>query len=640
MLMGKQLIVALIMLMATWGAPSQSRAEDAMAVTGLHHSITQQKGWLNTARALKADDLKGRIILLDFWTYCCINCMQVIPDLHYLEETFGDELTVIGVHSAKFKNERDSDNIRQAILRYGIHHPVVNDFDFSTWNAFGIHAWPTFVLINPKGMVEASYSGEGNRKAIERDIKRIQEKYAGAVNKDKLPIALEKDKQPAGVLSFPGKITYAPDFNGKPVLFVSDSGHHRIVVMALDGTIIESIGSGAKGTKDGDFTSAQFNAPQGVLYDAINHDLFVADTMNHALRVIDFDNGVTRTLAGNGHQGFERNVIRKPALEASLASPWDLAFYPDDKHIVIAMAGLHQLWSYDVAAKTVTVIAGNGAESIDDGRLPQNSLSQPSGLSAADDKLYFVDAETSSLRVLENGEIRTLIGSGLFDFGYKEGLKGTALMQHPLGLYAGDKAVYIADSYNHSIRRFDTATEKLSNFVGNGKRKAFSEPGGIVQVGEKLYIADTNHHAIRVIDVNSRKLSTLAVTEKQSGDTVEFSEDLPNLEISSSVTVEAGAPVSVTIRLQEGWHLNKDAPSYLALFDMKGKPKAVTSFDRDTLRKGALALPALGPGTYRLQGTLYYCEDKAGAQCLLKSFDVPLQSKAGGQTEINLSIDL
>ncbi len=229
--------------------------------------------------------------------------------------------------------------------------------------------------------------------------------------------------------------------------------------------MLEKIGGGAEGFKDGDYASAQFRDPQGVLL--AYPFLYVTDTGNHALRRVDLAQRIVTTLAGTGTQGFERSVHDTPALKASLSSPWDLAFYPDEKHIVIAMAGLHQLWSYDIAAQSVSVIAGSGEESIEDGVYPNNSLSQPSGLSAVGGKLYFVDAETSSLRVLEKGAVTTLIGHGLFDFGYKKGGRDEARMQHPLGLCADGSAVYIADSYNHSLRRFDPSSGRLSDFAGH-----------------------------------------------------------------------------------------------------------------------------------------------------------------------------
>lgn len=604
-----------------------------MQATNLHTTLASQTGWLNTSRPLTAEDLKGRILLLDFWTYCCINCMHVIPDLKYLEEKFGNDLTVIGVHSAKFKNEKDTENIRSAILRYDLHHPVVNDFDFSIWKKFGVRAWPTFILINPQGTIEQVYSGEGNRAEAEADIEKLRQKYAGKFVTAPLPVALEKDKAPTSVLSFPGKIDA-----GDEKLFVSDSSHHRIVVMTPDGNITETIGSGTAGNKDGGFAQAQFTTPQGVLYkDGL---LYIADTNNHTLRVADFKTKTVATIAGTGEQGYERRAENAPALATPLASPWDLAFYPDDKHIAIAMAGTHQLWSYDIDKKTVSVIAGNGRESIDDGKYPYNSLSQPSGLSVHDGKLYFVDSETSSLRVYENGEIKTLIGTGLFDFGFKDGTHGTALMQHSIGVYADDSGVYVADSYNHSIRRYDVKTGELTTFAGHGARgktdgplgaAAFNEPNDLLKIGNRFYVADTNNNAIRVIE--NGNVSTLAV--KEAAEAAQFSDNLPNLETLPPMDIATGA--NIILGLQQGWHINDDAPSALALFDSRKNP--VTGFNLEQIKAGKLSLRTLAGGQYRLQGTLYYCEEKEGAQCLIKSFDAPLNVKATGSREILLKLN-
>jgi DNA-binding beta-propeller fold protein YncE len=475
----------------------------------------------------------------------------------------------------------------------------------------------------------------------------LQKQYAGKINTAPLPLALEKDKQPPSILQFPSKIASAPAdpalFDGKPVLFVADSGHQRIAVMTLDGVIIDSIGSGKSGHDDGEFNKASFNTPQGLAYK--DHKLYIADTNNHLLRVADLAARTVTTLAGTGTQGNERNVIHKPALEASLSSPWDITFYPDDTHLVMAMAGLHQLWSYDLEAKTVSVIAGNGNESIEDGHLPQNALAQTSGLSTVGGKLYFVDAETSSLRVYADGNVTTLIGSGLFDFGYKEGAKGTALMQHPLGVFATDKAIYVADSYNHSLRSFDLKTGNLSDFAGDGKRgKAdgaaaeFNEPNALLQVGGVLYVADTNNHAIRALNLTTHTVSTLAVKE-QPRVVAEFSEQLPNTEDTVPAVVATGANIVISLELQKGWHINDEAPSTLALFDNSAAHKLVTAFDRDTIKARKLALPKMVAGDYRLQGTLYYCEDKEGAQCLLKSFDVQVSAKAEGQKAIGLKLN-
>lgn len=145
--------------------------------------ICPVKDWLNTARPLTPEDLSGRIILLDFWTFCCINCIHTIPDLLYLEEQFKDQLTVIGVHCAKFSNEKDEENITSAMLRYNITHPVINDKDFIVWNAFGVSSWPTLILIDPDGMIYSRYSGEGNREKLKNDIETLIHSYKNSGKK-------------------------------------------------------------------------------------------------------------------------------------------------------------------------------------------------------------------------------------------------------------------------------------------------------------------------------------------------------------------------------------------------------------------------------------------------------------------------
>lgn len=620
-------------------APAVHAMPSAMPTTALHQALTSQTGWLNTSRALTAEDLRGRIILLDFWTFCCINCIHVMPDLKYLEDKFGDRLTVIGVHSAKFKNEQDSENIRQAILRHDLHHPVVNDFDFRIWKTFGVRSWPTFILINPDGRIEETYSGEGNRNAIEADIARLMDKYKGHINATALPMALEKDKQPRAYLHFPGKLAYAPEWKGAPVLFVSDSGNHRIVMMRLDGKVEAVIGSGMPGRKDGDFATAQFHTPQGMAWKS--GVLYVADTENHLLRAVDFAAQRVTTLAGTGAQGYERTAKNADALTTPLASPWDVAFYPDMDHLAVAMAGTHQLWSYDLLRKTVSVLAGNGRESIDDGVYPYNSLSQPSGVSVTGERLYFVDSETSSLRVLEKGKIVTLIGTGLFDFGLKDGTRKDALMQHPLGLAADENTVYVADSYNHAIRAYDAAKATLVTIAGNGQRgdadgaKAqarFNEPNAVLKQGDLVYVADTNNHRLRVLDLKTHTVRTLPVSPMVNAeeDAPSFSATLPNARVLAPMDVAAGTSLAVQLTLKDGWKINHEAPSELALFREDAAHTPVAHLTRAQLEPKRAELPALAAGTYRLQGTLYYCEAKEGAQCMVMSVDGTVTAGAGG----------
>jgi thiol-disulfide isomerase/thioredoxin len=628
-----------------------------LAVAASHRALAAETDWLNVSGPLKAEDLAGRILLVDFWTYACINCIHVIPDLHRLEKEFGKDLTVIGVHSAKFDNEKDSNNIRAAVLRYELEHPVVNDADFKVWNAFGVNAWPTWILIKPDGEVDRTYSGEGNYEEVRADIQRLKKEYAGRLRQDPLPSAPEKAKMAPSELSFPGKLAFDVE-RGR--LWISDSNHHRLVAIQLDGTIVETIGKkGESGKQDGDFTAARFHRPQGLVYGP--GKLYVADTENHLIRVVDLEKREVKTIAGTGVQGFLRELKNAPASTTPLSSPWDLAFFPDASSLAIAMAGSHQLWYLDLSGGFLNVLAGNGRESIDDGPYPENSLSQPSGLSAVDRRLYFVDSETSSLRLLSyqpdykvlRAVVKTLIGEGLFEFGFKDGDKSAARLQHPIGIWAEEGQVYIADTYNHSIRRYDMKSAKLSTFAGDGRRgerdgpfavARFNEPNAIIKIADRFYVADTNNHRIRVLDLLSGQVSTLEVRAAQAAQpsptAVQPAKKLPNLKIQQDLKLASGEKIEWKLELPEGWKLNAQAPSRLQLFDVSKSPQAVAVYGKAELAPKQLALPALeAGGKYLLQGLLYYCREGAEALCYLGGAEARIQVDPVGQKSITWKID-
>src|SRR5579871_3668049 len=284
--------------------------------------------WLNTDHPLTLADLKGKLVLLDFWTYCCINCMHVLPDLKYLEEKYaGQPLVVIGVHSAKFENEQDIDNIRNAILRYGITHPVVVDVNHRLWNAYAVRGWPTVVLVDPSGYLLGSVSGEGHREQLDTVIDAALNAYsvAGMLNETPLPVHLESDTIIDTPLSYPGKVL-ADEASKR--LFISDSGHHRVVIATPDGALLETIGTGTAGADDGSFEEATFHNPQGLALDAEHDWLYVADTDNHLLRRLDLKARTVSTVAGTGEQGIGPNLTA-PAREQPLNSPWDVCFVDD-----------------------------------------------------------------------------------------------------------------------------------------------------------------------------------------------------------------------------------------------------------------------------------------------------------------------
>ncbi len=479
--------------------------------------LPQNQPWLNTEYPLSIQQLKGRVVILDFWTYCCINCLHVLPELKYLEQKYKDSLTIIGVHSAKFDHEKETENIRQAILRYNIEHPVLVDSGFRVWQEYTVRAWPTLVIINPEGYVISYMSGEGNRDALDQLIEQLirEHKEKGTINFQQLSLSLEKQRILATPLPFPGKVVATPDG-----LFIADSGHNRIVVSTLEGKVLHLIGTGKPGLTNGAFTEAQFFAPQGMAVDAENQLIYVADTENHTLRRIDLRSCLVETIAGTGEQSHQIHPHGGLSLEIALNSPWDLEQVGE--RLFIAMAGTHQIWEMQLKTGIIQTYAGTGIEACIDSPITESAFAQPSGITTDGQELYVADSEVSSIRgvgLLEQSKVRTICGSGdLFGFGDVDGTGADVRLQHCLGVGYVQNYLWVADTYNHKIKRVDPYTGSCQTILGdgsagfqNGQRisSRFCEPSGLGAIGSHLYIADTNNHAIRRVDLDTLTVTTL-----------------------------------------------------------------------------------------------------------------------------------
>ncbi|MCF2147025.1 redoxin domain-containing protein [Desmonostoc muscorum LEGE 12446] len=479
--------------------------------------LPQNYSWLNTDKPLSLKQMKGRVIILDFWTYCCINCLHILPDLKYLEQKYKESLTVIGVHSAKFDNEKETENIRQAILRYDIEHPVLVDSGFRVWEEYAVRAWPSLMIIDPEGYVIGSVSGEGKRDVLEKLIQQLiqQHREKGTINFQELSLTLEKQRQPLITpLAFPGKVLAT-----EGSLLIADSGHHRLVMSSFDGEILHLIGTGKSGLVDGAFHEAQFFAPQGMAFDAENQMLYVADTENHALRQIDLQRQVVETIAGTGKQSRNIHPHGGAGLETALNSPWDLVKVGN--FLFIAMAGAHQIWQMDLETSIVKTYAGISAEACIDGSLAESAFAQPSGISNNGQELYIADSEVSSIRgvgIVEPYQVRTVCGSGgLFGFGDVDGQGEDVRLQHCLAVEYAENFLWVADTYNHKIKLVSLSGNcqtVLGDGIaglqdGRGKKTRFFEPSGLSVMGSYLYISDTNNHVIRRVDLDSFEVITL-----------------------------------------------------------------------------------------------------------------------------------
>ncbi|MCJ8279178.1 MAG: redoxin domain-containing protein [Rivularia sp. ALOHA_DT_140] len=486
--------------------------------------LPQNYPWLNTNKSLSLKQFRGRIVILDFWTYCCINCLHVLPDLKYLEQKYKNSVTVIGVHSAKFDNEKETENIRQAILRYDIQHPVLIDKDFRVWQEYTVRAYPTFIVIDPQGYIVATLTGEGNLQVLDELISKLIQEYQDndKINFQEIDFILEKQKTPLITpLAFPGKVLAADS-----KLFIADSGHHRIVVSNLNGEVLYIVGNGKSGLKNGNFQSAEFSSPQGMTFDEANNILYVADTENHTIRKIDFINQKVKKIAGTGEQSFNFQFNQSNnniAVETALNSPWDLVKLGNK--LFIAMAGCHQIWELDLETNLIRVLAGRGAESCFDGELSESAFAQPSGITTDSNQLYIADSEVSSIRGidLENRKVKTICGSGdLNAFGDIDGQGFNVRLQHCLGIEYTNNLLWIADTYNHKIKLINPVTGDCESFLENNdiqnKNISFSEPSGLSLLNNYLYIADTNNHVIRKINLDTLVIETMEFSGLSSPD--------------------------------------------------------------------------------------------------------------------------
>ena len=665
----KKLTATVLVLVFAFGLVAQAQRSPQERYEGQVPAPEFPAGldWINVDQPLTIAGLKGKIIIFDFWTYGCINCLHIIPVLEQVEQKYVDEVVVIGVHSAKFDNEGQTENLRQIVQRYGVHHPVVNDNEFQIWRTYGVQAWPTVAIIEPRGNVVIRQSGEIPFEAFDTYLSGMIEYYDGIdeniINRTPLDLALEGAGDPGTPLLFPGKVL-ADEASNR--LFIADSSHNRIVIADLySREVVDIIGSSARGHNDGAFEIATFDKPQGM---ALDGDLlYIADVNTHSIRMADLAARTVSTVAGNGVMGRQRIAFGVPVpdpLAVSLRSPWDVEF--DDAGLLhIAMAGTHQLYLFDPESGLLYPSVGNGREAnLNDVSLALSELAQPSGLYyAGDGKLYFADSESSTIRLADfaNDLVTVVAGTtanSLFDYGDIDGELGVNRLQHALGIQGlpnGD--LYIADTYNSRIKRIaagETSTRTAFGLGGLGGYEdgdasvaQFDEPGGLTYADGILYVADTNNHVIRTIDLEAGIVDTFEFSNPRAliidpealtlvgGNTGDS--DVTVYE-TQNVAVGEGA-ISLTLNLPEDHKINPLIDSFIS-FD--ADPEVVTVADSVTIAELRIEVPArfaAGAGEVNAELVLYFCETGAAEVCFIDNvtFVVPVAAAADNEaTEIAL----
>jgi thiol-disulfide isomerase/thioredoxin len=584
-------------------------------------------GFIGTAGPLTLASLRGRVVLLDFWTQACINCLHVLEEIRSLEQQFGDDLLVIGIHSPKFPHEHSHAAVERAVERLEIAHPVLDDSDRRTWSAYAVQAWPTLVLIDPEGYIAHQVSGEGHAAYLTQAIATLISAHAAKGTLVRGPLPVEPREQPPRTgLRFPGKVAHDPE---RGLIAVADTGHHRIVLLDGAGMLRDVIGTGEPTRQDGSFDDAALHAPQGVSF--WRGSLWIADTGNHRLRRADLDARELHTVGG------------------PLRSPWDVAPYVDDI-LVIAMAGTHQLWGYDLNYDRTGLVAGTGREGLVDGPAVQAELAQPSGLAPLGRLLGFVDAESSALRVLapaDRGgvEVATVIGAGLFDWGDQDGTIGEARLQHPTGIASIDQGFIVSDTYNHRLRSVHMEVGTVSTIAGGepgfrdgtGSEARFFEPGGIVRIGNILIVADTGNHALRRVDLATGAVTSLLPVGLEPPATPARRSEPVTLAANSEVTL------LVTLEAPPGTHLDQDGGPPVHVRVMADPPGAIETPATQTssVLPATIAVRTLvGAGTLRIEARGAFCDidDGVGAACRLaeSSFVVPFTLEPGARTRLTL----
>lgn len=548
-------------------------------------------GWINVAEPLSLKALRGKVVLLDFWTFCCINCLHIIEELRPLEAAYPNELVVIGVHSPKFPQEHDHAAVERAVARHRIRHPVLDDPDMITWSRYGVRAWPTFVLIDARGYVRWAGSGEGYGAALMKAVGALIEEAHGQGTLNVTPavrgagVAALGRSVPAGsALAFPGKVAS----DGAERLAISDTGHDRVLIVTLDGQIEREL--------------TGLYQPQGVLFDG--NRLVVCNTgadevVAYTLAPVDDEqaagahdggsmdarfpadqDGASRRAAALTRQRDQSSAPSTTSDDAraapqshtddvgravrivlaeGISSPWDMVAW--EGGLAVAEAGRHRLWRIS-AEGTASVLAGTSGENLVDGPAEAALLAQPSGLAvAADGALLFADSEVSALRRLKDGRVETLVGKGLFEWGTADGDRETARLQHPLGVAAlADGRVFVADTFNSLLRLWQDGHLSTLSIAG------LDEPGGLCALPDgRLAVADTNNHRILLVNPNTDAAEALALPAPVDPDNPPLRELRSNATVTLELSLDLagddldpgdGPPVRVSVAA--------DPPSLLA----------------------------------------------------------------------------
>ena len=588
--------------------------------------------WLNTARPLTLNELRGKIVLLEFWTSNCVNCRENSAALARVRATFPHETMVIGVHSGAGMTR---ESLRQAVMRADMLYPIVDDPQHTLARLYNVTTFPIVTLLDPLGGYVLQEVGPIDPDKYCDIVKTMVADYdrAGVLERKPLveraapAVTPEEIREPQRVLKFPSRLLVLGHR-----LYLADTGHHRIVEIQLDadgraGEVLRVFGSGRAARQDGAPAEAAFAGPHGLASDG--QRLFVADTDNHSVRSVALASGQVTTL-----------VSPQPG-SLSPRSPWALALHGD--LLFIAMAGFHQVWVLIEPGQSNQVgpFVGNGRAGFANGTAVEASFNQPRDLVLAGPALIVADTFNHALRRItwEGPPRADSLTSGLP--GDSDGPLALAKLSQPGGLAIGpDGRVAVSDSANHKLKLISQG--QLSTFAGTGEpgltdgrlaAARFHQPDGLAWGGSLLYVADAHNHAVRVLDPASGTVSTLRLRALERLANTPHRERPPQ---ALDKRVIAGGPTQIRLNLQlpPGYRRHPEVALTLRT-EWYGQ---VQRFKFGSEQTPEVVLTLMQEGPLYLEFSVYYSRDDEPAPCYVQHANllVPLKVDPNGATSLNL----
>jgi len=462
--------------------------------------------WINVD-PVRLSECGGRVVVLAFFNQASAYSQNLIDTLHHFALKHPQQLQVIGIHVPKYPFEREAARVADGVGRLGIRFPVASDPNYVAWQHYGIHGWPSLAIIDAGGGLRQVLAGEVVPQLVEETLQPLLSEAPMPL--DGGPLAIAGRRQPGtATLHHPAGIAI-----GEERLYIADAGHHQVLECNLHGRVLTRYGTGHAELVDGSPEECAFDAPHGLLLH--REALYVADTGNHALRRINLRTGRVETLAGSGRPGTLTGPRIENPLEADLDRPWGLAL--DGERLYVSLAGQNQVWAWETSTGALVHVAGSGQFGHADGNARSARMAHPAGLAVLQNTLYILESGSASLRRLSfnDGQLRTLVGGGLFEFGHEDGPRERASLTCPQGLalQVDSPVLWLTDAGNDRVRTLRlgggaVATARIEHTLRG--------PAAIASGAGAIWLVNTDAHQILRMDLESGEVAEVEVVDAQA----------------------------------------------------------------------------------------------------------------------------